>query len=86
MTNKIKISIIFGLFLALFFLFGYATYFIGNGHHIQYQKRKAAWPVLKKMLIREIKEFKGDAGIVVKDLNMNLEFSFNKDRLFPSNS
>jgi len=84
MKNR-KTLLVFTLLFSLF-LFGYAAYFIGNGHHIQYQKRKAAWPVLKKMLIREIKEFKGDAGIVVKDLNMNLEFSFNKDRLFPSAS
>jgi len=50
------------------------------------EKRKAAWQVLRQKLINEISQFKGEAGIVIKDLRVNWEISHNKDKLFPSAS
>lgn len=50
------------------------------------EKRKVAWEVLRQKLTNEISQFKGEAGIVVKDLRTNWEIFHNKDRLFPSAS
>lgn len=50
------------------------------------EQRRAAWQVLRHKLTNEIKRFKGEAGIVVKDLRFNWEISYNKGRLFPSAS
>lgn len=50
------------------------------------EKRKAAWGEFKVQLVSEINKFKGDAGIVIKDLESGWEFSWDKERLFPSAS
>lgn len=50
------------------------------------EQRKAAWQVLKQKLANEIRHFKGEVGIVIKDLRFNWEISYNKDKLFPSAS
>ncbi|HNW38932.1 MAG TPA: class A beta-lactamase-related serine hydrolase [Candidatus Omnitrophota bacterium] len=50
------------------------------------RQRKADWQILKQKLTREVAGFKGQAGILVKDLRFNWEISSNKDRLFPSAS
>jgi beta-lactamase class A len=51
-----------------------------------FEKRKADWLLLRQTLADEISRFNGEAGIVVKDLEMNWEISFNKVKLFPSAS
>lgn len=51
-----------------------------------FEKRKIAWDALRQKLANEIIQFKGEAGIVVKDLQANLEIYHNKDKLFPSAS
>lgn len=74
------------LFLAI--LFGLIWYLAEKEHarYLKIEKRKEAWSALERALIVEIGRFKGDAGIVVKDLDTGLEFEFNKDKLFPSAS
>jgi len=51
-----------------------------------FQHRRVAWKDLKQTVENEISRFKGEVGIVIKDLGMNWEISFNKDKLFPSAS
>lgn len=53
---------------------------------IRLEKRKLAWVGLKQAFGNEIKNFKGIAGIVIKDLDRGFELSLNKHRLFPSAS
>jgi beta-lactamase class A len=50
------------------------------------EQRKAAWEQLKPRLDSEIRRFKGEVGIVVKDLRFDWEFSRNEEKLFPSAS
>lgn len=69
----------------------YGSYFVYRYYtHLRQQtileQRKAAWQALRQKLINEIKRFKGEVGIVIKDLRFNWEISYNKDRLFPSAS
>ncbi|MFZ2602869.1 MAG: serine hydrolase, partial [Candidatus Omnitrophota bacterium] len=51
-----------------------------------FEKRKITWEALRQKLANEISQFKGEAGIVVKDLQTNREIYYNKDKLFPSAS
>lgn len=50
------------------------------------KKRKVAWDRLKRSLENEIRRFRGEAGIVIKDLQTGWEIGFNKDKLIPSAS
>jgi beta-lactamase class A len=50
------------------------------------EQRKAAWQALKQRVANRVRRFKGEAGIVIKDLRFNWEISYNKDKLFPSAS
>lgn len=84
-----------GIILLLLLLGGTGGYFAA-GYRSNYlnvqrsktllEERKAAWLALKQTLADEINRFDGEAGIVVKDLEMNWEISFDKDKLFPSAS
>jgi len=51
-----------------------------------YEKRKVAWKGLQRHIKDEISRFKGEAGIVVKDLQTGWELAYNRDKLFPSAS
>ncbi|MDD5128261.1 MAG: class A beta-lactamase-related serine hydrolase [Candidatus Omnitrophica bacterium] len=53
---------------------------------ILYKAREADWQRLEQLVKSEISRFKGEVGIVIKDLDTGLEFSHGKDRLFPSAS
>lgn len=85
------------IFLILFLvvLFGSVTYFSYNFYQdfqekkkqtAILEKRKTSWALLKETLENKVGQFEGEAGIVIKDLDMNWEVSFNKDKLFPSAS
>ena len=50
------------------------------------EQRKVAWQVLRQKLTNEISQFKGETGIVVKDLETGWELSYGKNQLFPSAS
>ena len=53
---------------------------------ILYQARKADWQRLEQLVKSEINRFKGEVGIVIKDLDTGLEFSYEKNKSFPSAS
>jgi len=53
---------------------------------ILYEARKNAWQQLKQVLQAEIARFKGEPAIVIKDLETGWEFTYEKDKLFPSAS
>lgn len=84
------------LFIAVLVFLGVGTYF-GQQHYVRfkqakqerlllYEARKTAWQELQQRIKSEISQFKGEAGIVVKDLETGWEFSYEKDKLFPSAS
>jgi beta-lactamase class A len=50
------------------------------------EAREASWQDLQQRINSEISRFRGEAGIVVKDLRNGREFSYNKTKLFPSAS
>lgn len=52
----------------------------------QLKEREAAWMELRRQVGVEIGSFKGDAGIVIKDLTTGWELSHQKERLFAAAS
>ncbi|MFH0827469.1 MAG: serine hydrolase, partial [Candidatus Omnitrophota bacterium] len=50
------------------------------------EERKKAWSHLKQEISQEISRFKGEAGIVIRDLDKDWELFYNKEMLFPSAS
>jgi beta-lactamase class A len=90
LTGKktIKIVLIGALLICgSYFTYRYYTYFQElRRQRVIFQQRKAAWGVLRQKLTNEIKQFRGQVGIVIKDLRFNWEISYNKDKLFPSAS
>ena len=83
------------LFITLIFLIGaggyfgqqyYATFQKAKQERFLYEARKAAWQELQQHIKAEISQFKGEAGIVIKDLETGWEFSHEKVKLFPSAS
>ncbi len=83
------------LFIALILFLGAGTYF-GQQHYAKFQQakqqrliyeaRKVAWQELQQRIKHELGQFKGEAGIVVKDLEAGWELSYEKAKLFPSAS
>lgn len=67
--------------LFIFILLGSLTYF-----SYKFAKRKTEWTALKKVIESEINQFNGEIGIVIKDLSLGVEISFNQNQLFPSAS
>ncbi len=51
-----------------------------------YETRKTGWQELRQRVHAEISQFKGESGIIIKDLQTGWEFTYNKDNLFPSAS
>jgi beta-lactamase class A len=49
-------------------------------------QKKTAWQKLKQDLSAQVRRFKGQPGIVIKDLQRNWEISYNKDLALPSAS
>ena len=88
-TNKIFRIIFIGALLICgsFSTFGFFVHLQEiKKQQVIFEQRKAAWQELKQRIINEINRFKGEAGVVVKDLRFNWEISYNQDRLFPSAS
>lgn len=50
------------------------------------ERRKSGWMALKQTLSEQIAKFNGEVGILIKDVDMGWEISFNKEKLFPSAS
>lgn len=51
-----------------------------------FEARKASWQQLQQRIRNEIMQFKGEVGLVVKDLETGWELSYDKTKLFPSAS
>jgi len=78
------------------FVFLIAAAYLGRAYYVKFQKakqerilyeaRKTAWQDLQQRIRTEISQFKGEAGIVIKDLGTGWEIAHNKDKLFPSAS
>jgi len=88
-TKKALLFITLILFLGIGGHFGqqyYAKFQKAKQERISYETRKAAWQELQQRLKVEISQFKGEAGIVIKDLKTGWEFSYEKTKLFPSAS
>ena len=87
---KNKLLILSGsIFLGLGILLGYRLfedYREARQRQVLLEKRKAAWDNLKKEIEGRIADFRGNIGIVIKDLNEGWEIDFNKGALFPSAS
>jgi len=83
------------LFITAIALVGIGVFF-GQQYYVRFQKakqdrllreaRKAAWQDLQQHIKSEIGQFKGEAGIVIKDLETGWELSYEKAKLFPSAS
>ncbi|MFH1655628.1 MAG: serine hydrolase [Candidatus Omnitrophota bacterium] len=83
------------IFVTLFLLMGAGGYF-GRQYYAKIQKakqeqclyetREAAWRELQQRVKIEISQFKGEAGVIIKDLETGWEFSCEKAKLFPSAS
>jgi beta-lactamase class A len=82
-------------FITLFLLLASGGYFglqyyakiqKAKQEQLLYERRKAAWRELQQRVKTEISQFKGEAGIVIKDLETGWEFSHEKAKLFPSAS
>jgi beta-lactamase class A len=81
--------ILIGLLLICGSVLAYRYYFYSQEIKRQeafLEQRKAAWQVLKQEVADEIRRFKGRAGVVIKDLKLDWEISYNRDGLFPSAS
>jgi beta-lactamase class A len=88
-AKKIFLFIALLLFLGIGAYFGqryYAKFQKAEQERILYERRKAAWQELQQRVKVEISQFKGEAGIVIKDLETGWEFSYEKTKLFPSAS
>ncbi len=88
-TKKTLLFITLILFLGIGGYFGqqsYAKFQKAKQEWILYETRKAAWQELQQKVKVEISQFKGEAGIVIKDLETGWEFSYEKTKLFPSAS
>lgn len=83
------------LFIALVILLGGGTYFTGRYYvylqkakreQVIYETKKIAWQKLRQEIANQIIQFKGEAGLVIKDLETGWELCYEKDKLFPSAS
>jgi len=64
----------------------YQAYIETQRKAILFERRKASWMALKHTLSEQITKFNGEVGILIKDVDMNWEIAFNKEKLFPSAS
>ena len=88
-AKKIFLSIFIGLSLICGSYFSYQYYTDlkeTKRQQVFLEKSKTAWQVLRQKLTNEISQFKGETGIVVKDLETGWELSYGKNQLFPSAS
>jgi len=87
--KKISVIIFIGVLLACGSCLAYRYYSQlqeAKKQQALLEERKIVWETLRQKLANEISQFKGEAGIVVKDLQTNREIYHNKDKLFPSAS
>ena len=88
-AKKTFLFIVSILFLGAGTYFGlqyYARFQQAKQQRLIYETRKTAWQELQQSIKVEISQFKGEAGVVVKDLGTGWEFSYDEAKLFPSAS
>jgi beta-lactamase class A len=64
----------------------YKTAYHAWQRHLVLQKRKAAWPQLRKRIETELNSFDGSVGLVIEDLDTGLEITHNANLPIPSAS
>jgi beta-lactamase class A len=86
---------IIAIFLAVSLFLGGAAFIFyasckvwqeAQGKRLLLEKRRLAWQRLKNTLEARTSGFRGDAGIIIEDLNTGWQFDQNPDKLFPSAS
>ncbi len=85
-SKKIFLLILIFILWGFVYHFGYADYSKVDPQKFILEKREIAWNNLEKNLLNDIKQFKGDVGVVIKDLETGWEIPFGDDKLFPSAS
>jgi len=88
-TKKAFLFVAIGVFLSAAVYFGqryYKEFQRSAQEKLLYETRKTAWQNLRQRANAEISRFKGEAGIIIKDLRTGWEFAHDKDKLFPSAS
>ncbi len=88
-TRKILSVVVLAIFiiLSLFVLQSYNSYVAKiRTEKERLEKRRSNWTRLGLSINKEINNFKGNSGVVIVDLSTGWEFSYNKERLFPSAS
>jgi beta-lactamase class A len=66
--------------------FGFRGYKAAQEQRVSLQKRRLAWAKLENTLESQASCFRGEAGIIIEDLNTGWQFSLNREKLFPSAS
>lgn len=72
------------IFLAVSAIYVYRSFAVQRTRILK--RRKARWVELKQALKDEVMRFRGEAGIVIRDLDMHWEISLHKEKLFASAS
>ena len=88
-AKKVFLFIAIVTFLGIGAYFGqqyYARFQQAKQERLLYEAGKAAWQALQQSVKSEISQFKGETGIVIKDLETGWELAYNRDKLFPSAS
>jgi len=89
MAKKTLIFIALVVFFATGVYLGeryYAKFKKAKQERIIFEARKASWQQLEQHIKDQLGQYKGEAGIVIKDLTTGWELSFKKSELFPSAS
>lgn len=87
MTRKIILIIAVAIPLVFAGIFSYNTITRMSAHRAQMtEARKAAWERLRTYIRITLKGYKGNAGIVIKDLDTDWEIASNKEMSIPSAS
>lgn len=86
MKPKILISKIFIFFISLIISSTLFYFRILNDKRLAILKREQAWHQLQEIIIKEVKFFRGNAGIVIKDLKTGWEITINEEEIFPAAS
>lgn len=79
------------LILILIFILALSYFYFQFGKklrdsYLESARRKKAWGYLEKDILKATNNFKGNAGIVIKDLKRGREINLNQDKAFPSAS
>lgn len=91
MFKRINIYLISSLIIFLplvsFFTYKvYSNYEDVKAKEVLLEKKKQAWHNLNRTLQNKVNNFRGEVGIIIKDLDTDWEITFNKNKLMPAAS